>query len=328
VRARWLLPATLAAAVVVLAVAVAVAFRAGRASAPSPAPQPITRPGLPPVPTDGAYLGLWHKVAPTDPPAVQQAGFLAAEERAGRPMAIAHFFYDFDKPFPTDNERWAIGSGHSLLISWNGRDTAGIAAGAYDDLIRSRARAVKALGVPVFLRWLWEMDGQGKADRAGTPRMYIAAWRHLRAVFATEGADAVAWVWCPNAAAFDTGRAAAWYPGDDAVDWLCADGYNFATPALPWVSFEHLYRHFVAWGVKRGKPLMVGEVGTVERRPGEKAAWLAAIPRTLQRTFPAIRAVVYFDEERDGWDWRIRSSPSAVDGFRTFAGDAWMRRSP
>jgi hypothetical protein len=297
-----------------------------------PAPPPVAavqaRPGLPPVPTTGAYLGLWHKDDPADPPAVQQARFREAEARAGRPMDIAHFFYDFDRPFPTDNDRWAVETGHTLLLSWNGRDTAGVAAGRYDEMIRTRARGVKALGVPVFLRWLWEMDGQGKADRAGTPASFIAAWRHLRAVFAAEGADAVAWVWCPNAAAFDTGIAAAWYPGDDAVDWLCADGYNFGTRPLPWVSFEHLYRHFVAWGSRRGKPLMVGEVGTVERRPGEKGAWLAAIAGTLKRSFPAIRAVVYFDEDRDGWDWRVQSSPSAVAGFRTFATDAWMRPSP
>lgn len=287
-----------------------------------------TRPGLPPVPTEGAYLGLWHKEARTDPPDKQRADFRAAEQRAGRPAAIAHFFYDFEKPFPTENDRWAITTGHTLLISWNGRDTAGIAAGAYDDMVRARAREVKALGVPIFLRWLWEMDGPGKADRAGTPASYIAAWRHLREVFASEGADAVAWVWCPNAAGFDVGRAQAWYPGDDAVDWLCADAYNFGAEPLPWTSFEKLFRAFHAWGAQRGKPLMVAETGTVERAKGEKAAWLRAIPTTLRRDLTAIRAVVYFDEERDGWDWRIGTSESSIEGFRRFANEGWMRPSP
>lgn len=316
------MPAAIAAAVLVL-----VAVVAARAGQPKPVPAPValpTRAGLPPVPTDGAYLGLWHK-ARTDPPDEQRADFLAAEQRAGRPAAIAHFFYDFDKPFPSENDRWAMATGHTLLISWNGRDTAGIAAGVHDDMIRARAREVKALGAPIFLRWLWEMDGPRKAGRAGTPATYIAAWRHLRDVFAAEGADAVAWVWCPTAAGFDEGRAQAWYPGDDAVDWLCADGYNFGREPLPWATFEQLFRAFHAWGAQRGKPLMVAEFGTVERSPGEKAAWLGAIPETLRQDLPAIRAVVYYDEERDGWDWRISTSQSSVEGFRRFAANGWMR---
>ena len=40
-----------------------------------------------------------------------------------------------------------------------------------------------------------------------------------------EGATNVGWVWCPLATGFTDGRAQKYYPGDDQVDWLCADVY-------------------------------------------------------------------------------------------------------
>jgi hypothetical protein len=286
---------------------------------------PAAAPGLPPVPTSGAYLGLWHKGSPLQGAAEQQAGFRSVEALARRPMAIAHAFYDVDRPFPTAADRDAVATGHLLLLSWNGRDTAGVAAGRYDALIRERARGLRALGAPVLLRWLWEMDGPGRAERAGKPASYVAAWRHLRQLFREEGADRVAWVWCPNAVGFAEGRVDPWYPGDDAVDWVCADGYNFGTDALPWTSFRDLFRPFVRWGVAHRKPLLIGEVGSVEGSPGRKAAWLGDVARALREDLPEIGGVVWFDEWRDGWDWRLRSSPSSAAAFAQLAQDPAFR---
>ena len=118
------------------------------------------------------------------------------------------------------------------MISWNGKTlNLAIGLGQYDDMIRSRAQAVKALGEKVLIRWMWEMDGREKAENTQHPALYIAAWRHIHDVFAEEGASNVQWVWCPNATAFrieDDRNAPAYYPGDDYVDWICADGYNWA----------------------------------------------------------------------------------------------------
>ena len=75
------------------------------------------------------------------------------------------------------------------MISWNGQGvtTRAIAAGQYDDLITQRARATKALGQPVLIRWFWEMDGNKKAEFAGTPEQYIAAWQHIVRIFRAGG---------------------------------------------------------------------------------------------------------------------------------------------
>ena len=137
------------------------------------------------------------------------------------------------------------------MISWNGKGvtTRSIAAGHYDKLVRERARATRALGQPVLIRWFWEMDGKKKADFAGTPGQYVAAWRHVVRTFRSEGAENVSWVWCPNASAFNDGEAQKFYPGDDFVDWTCADGYNWAPgrPGDGYRPFPDIFAGFYAW---------------------------------------------------------------------------------
>src|SRR5207248_11474062 len=87
-------------------------------------------------------------------------------------------------------------AGRVPLISWNGTLNLGIDLGLQDDLIKTRADAVKGLPGKVMIRWMWEMDGRRKANDSGHPALYVAAWRHIHDVFATEGATNVQWVWC------------------------------------------------------------------------------------------------------------------------------------
>ena len=88
------------------------------------------------------------------------------------------------------------------MVSWNGR-TPHDPEWASDAMIHQRAAALRDLHAPVFLRFYWEMDGSKKAAWSKSPADYIAAWRHVHAIFAAEGATNVAWVWCPNAWAWD-----------------------------------------------------------------------------------------------------------------------------
>src|SRR5947207_2125780 len=143
------------------------------------------------------------------------------------------------------------------MISWNGINTDAIVNGAYDGLILARAEAVRDLGTPVFLRWFWEMDGKKKADRIASPQSFINAWRHIHDLFVAREATNAVWVWCPNASAFDTGEATKFYPGPGYVDWLCADGYNFAPnrPGDRWRSFEAIFGGFYAAGKRLNKPM-------------------------------------------------------------------------
>lgn len=90
---------------------------------------------------------------------------------------------------------------------------------------RPGLRARRAARVPALRL------GDGSAAQRGHQWVaFRALWRHVHAVFEDEGATAVEWVWCPTNWAFaprSRRDPLTWYPGDDVVDWLCADGYSF-----------------------------------------------------------------------------------------------------
>jgi hypothetical protein len=279
---------------------------------------------LPPAqPTTGVLVG-----ASTSPEirglSAEKAAVEELEQQIGRTLDINHNFYTWDEPFPSETERWDLQAGRIPMISWNGRGvtTKRIATGAYDDMIRQRARQTKALGEPVLIRWFWEMDGRKKAEWAGTPEEYVAAWRHIVRTFRDEAADNVRWVWCPNASAFNDGEAQLFYPGDDFVDWICADGYNWAPGRVgdEWESFKDIFGGFYGWAALHNKPIMVGEFGVQERNPGEKAQWITEAREAIKTDFPMMRAIVYFSSNAD-YDWRLTTSDSALQAFKDLAND-------
>lgn len=286
------------------------------------------RAGGPLAPNEGVLFGA-HVQAPPGADPFQVVADL--EAKLGRRLAIEHSYRPWDTPFPDGREQRNVAEGRIPLISWGKTSTNEINAGQHDDLIRGRARGVRALGQPVLLRWFWEMGGNRNTAHAGSPNEYVAAWRRLRRLFADEGATNAAWVWCPDASDFATGRAQEFYPGDEEVDWTCADGYNFRHPARRSTtprSFEDTFAAFYGWASERPRPIMVGEYGVVEDGPGDKAAWVAAAREALKTRFPAIAAVVYFHatRERDGftYDWRMDSSDSSLQAFSAMGADPWF----
>lgn len=300
--------------------------------APKPTP-PVASGRKPAVPATGALLGTWIAPRGTDwTQATQQGLWNQRNAAAGRSYDIAHNFYSFALPFPTWRETWAISQGRTPMVSWNGTNTADILSGKDDAMIRQRAASMRDLKAPAFLRFYWEMDGAKKNKWAQGPADYIAAWKHVHKIFDAAGASNVAWVWCPNAWAFDvsTANGAQWYPGDDSVDWICADGYNWfpVRAGAKWTSFETVFRNFYNWAGTKNKPLMVGEFGAMEGSPGQKAQWINDARTALKVKFPQVKALVYYDEYRHEdntiYDWRLDSSASSYAAWNNLAKDPYF----
>jgi beta-mannanase len=213
--------------------------------------------------------------------------------------------------------------GRISLVNWEpfGVDFHDIVDGRYDDLLADRAREASALAQEVFVDFAAEMneeEGWGDHD----PELYVAAYRHLHDVFDAAGADNVAWVWAPNNVdSAGAPPALDYYPGDEYVDWTGIDGYNWGTsdPDFEWQSFEGVFRDLYDDLHSLGKPIIVGETASAEEG-GSKADWIRGIVPTLREEFPGIRAVVWFDVDKER-DWRIRSSDAALDAFRDLAAD-------
>jgi glycosyl hydrolase family 26 len=303
----------------------------GAASASAMAKTPAQRL----VPSGGAMLGAYvDDTGKWIDDATAEAGVTRFEAQLGRTLDIDQHYYAWTDRFPTGLESWDLASGRIPLISWSGTRLADILSGRFDGMIRERAREVRALAAPVFLRWGWEMNGNWSshdgshngADTSNGPRAYVAAWRRIHDLFAAAGATNAAWVWSPNAGDVPAASWNHWthyYPGDAYVDWVGIDGYNWGTtqPWSSWSSFASLVRPIYSDYAGK-KPIMIAETASAERG-GDKAGWLDAVRASMKVQFPAVGALVYFETNKET-DWSVRSSPLALRAFRALAADPYF----
>ena len=277
----------------------------GGAVNPSTAPVP---------PTHGAYFGARVRPAVDTQPA-EIAAVHSLQGQIGRRLDIVHVYAEWQEPFPTSSDLAFVRQGSLLLLSWSGADTRAIASGTYDNWIRQRALAIKAVGKRIFLEWRWEMDRPGLSAQVHSPADYIAAWDHIRSIFAQEHVDNVAWVWCPTARGFATGTAAAYYPGDNEVNWVCADAYPGPGP---YRSFATIVQPFLDWASHHRKPIMIGEYGVpYTYGPQQRAQWLWDAARTVQ-DHTQIKALVYFDANAQH-AYALTAGSPALQAFRNIA---------
>lgn len=271
----------------------------------------------PPVPATGAYIGAWNKPQrlTDDSRRIATDEF---EEGIGRKLDIVHVYRVWDEPFPTESDLDYIERGYLLQLSWAGTDLGDIASGQYDAMITQRARAIRAVGKPLFMQWRWEMDRPNLAG-TGTADEFVTAWKHIKTIFDTEGASNAAWVWCPTADGFSAGRAPAFYPGDEWVDWTCVDAY----PGSDWLPMKELLAAFLAWAKDHPKPIMIGEYGVARDRSTEdRVEYLRAAGKAFKAD-EQIKAVCYFDANpagnADRRQYLLRDDPMALDEFGRMA---------
>jgi beta-mannanase len=275
-----------------------------------------------------AWLGAWVQPSGSFTRAAQQEAVLELERRIGRRLAIDHTYVPFGAQLGW-RPAWDVEMGRIPLVTiGSGASTTEVAQGRHDVYLRRLAESVRALGKPVYLRYAHRMDHPGNSGWVGTPERYVAAWRHVREIFAGLPAS---FVWAPTAAAFAGDAADRFYPGDDQVDWIAADGYNGpgCRPGTGWRELSDIFGDFYVWGSSHGKPLMIGETGTVEDTgdAGRKAAWFDNAARDLTTEMPNVQALVYFSA-RKSCDYRATSSSRSLEGFKRLALDPHFQTTP
>ena len=287
------------------------------APAPAPAPSPSAAPRfsvfLPGTPGDATDLAgvaaragqaptmvMWYEAWGTTPSLLA-----AAAQRVAAAGATPQITWEpWDPAAGVEQPAYAL---------------AAIAAGHHDAYLRTWADQIKAYAGPVELRIAHEANGDWYPWAIGvngnTSGSYIAAWQHIRDVFAARGATNVTWVWSPNISYPGSTPLASFYPGDAYVDQVALDGYNFGT-TQSWSSWQAAGELFLpSIGELQsftGKPIHLGEVASTEIG-GSKAAWVTDFFAVLQST-PAIRGFCWFDVSKET-DWRIDSSASAQEAF-------------
>jgi endoglucanase len=299
----------------------------GTAAEAGPPPHATTTPSAKP-PAQGALFGAFVGVGTESP-----TDFTAEEAILGREWAIDNRFYSYED-WINDRTKWDIAQHKIPLVTWEPHEKLDeIIAGKHDEMLHTRAAGAKALGAEIYLRWGHEMNGNWypwsgaqNGGATGGAEKYIAAYRHVHDLFVKDGATNVIWVWCPLVADVPNEGWNHWtkyYPGDEYVDWVGLDAYNWGSSSscCTWMSFADLvtdlYRDY-----EKVKPLMLPETASAEVG-GNKGAWITEMHRALKQEFSAIKAVVWFDINKET-DWRIASSPGALAAYRAMALDPYF----
>jgi beta-mannanase len=242
-----------------------------------------------------------------------------------------------DRAFPTHWIELAAQRGFIPVITWepwkrNFDDPtalqpeyslSSITAGQHDDYVRSWARSARAVGRPIVLRFAQEQSTEPGTKPwypwQGDPQGYVAAYRHIVALFREEKADKVQFLWSGmwlNQWAND------YYPGSDVVDLVGTTILNHGTGATAdwaqWRTFDNLFEGQYQAAQQWGKPIMLTELATAEQG-GDKAAWLRDCFNSLQSRYPLVADVLLLevraDREWPAINWSITSSPASLASF-------------
>ena len=157
-------------------------------------------------------------------------------------------------------------------------------SGIYTNIVRW-ADTIKARGTFTYFGFVHEPEASDTA-KFGTAPQYIAAYQHVVDIMRAENVPNVAYVWQLTAYGFvRTGdhSAANYYPGDNYVDYVAADAYNWGGcgPGTPWRDLSVVANPVLAFAQAHGKLAMLAEFGS--QAGPQRAAWLALGPAVLDR---------------------------------------------
>ena len=262
--------------------------------------------------------------------ATMDAAASAFESQIGRRLDVQRWFARWDEDVSTGSVPAAAARGRVVMLSFEPTRLDGtritwaaIARGDGDAQIVAQAAAVKKLGVTVYLTLHHEPEMASTAF--GTAADYRAAWRHYVAVFGSHGATSVLWTWITTRTPFVTGTDAvpAFYPGDDVVDRVGLDAYNWAgcAPGVSgtWRPLGDVVSGFRAFALAHAKRAVLPEFGSPAdpSDPGRQGAWLKDA-FSMFAGWPQLEAVSYYD--RVGTcDWRLSAGSTSQQAFAAAA---------
>jgi plastocyanin len=323
--------------IAVLLTALLVPGSAHGASRSGGAPATVNPPGLPQT---GSTFGTYIQVDCTWTGCDRQSAQLAVEgpSQADRMMALDREFYTWDEQWPTADDTWSAAGGRTLVISWDPLHSDGtplqwidIANGVYDTEIDQQADKIKAFPYPFFFVFHHEPANAPPAGGSyGTPDQFILAWRHVHDRFVADGVTNVRYLLVLFAWTYKQNKADLYYPGDQWVDAIGADGYNWYLCGGDWTDFSTVFQPFYNFGLEVRKPMIIAEWGSGEdpADPNRKADWISSALTVLQG-WPEVKGIAYYDSGRNPKCLRwINTTPQSLDAFKTIGADPYFNPAP
>ncbi|MFD6419614.1 glycoside hydrolase family 26 protein [Streptomyces sp. NPDC060194] len=306
------------------------------------------------VPRCGAWWGAYIPYPEIDSGRTLKDAVYAFEKKIDRRLDLVYTYHDMsnsalDGQLLTPDEV-ELGRERLLMLAWEStvwtephhagwKETQlgwkNIASGKYDEkIIDPQAERLKAYGKRVFFSFDQETDFRID-EGAGTPEEFVAAWRHIHDRFEELGVDNVVWVWTVSGYLGKKKEMKALYPGDDYVDWIGMDQYNYflCHDTTNWIEFEDVQKPSYDWlraNVSDKKPIMLSEFATVPdpKDPDRSREWYEAIPDAVD-AIPEARAYVHWNRpvpDNEYCDLTVNDGPE-LEGYRK-AGQAEYFRQP
>jgi hypothetical protein len=232
------------------------------------------------------------------------------ESQAGKPMDIVAVFSGWGDSFPASDKS------KTLLIFWEqtGITLDNIISGRSDSYIKQYADSIKSYSGPVMLAPLHEMNGNWNSWDGSvgnnTPQKVILAFQRIHDLFAD--VPNAEFVWAVNNESVPNTQANAianYYPGDDYVNYVAVDGFNFGNP---WQTYDQIFSSALSQLRAYKKPILITSMASA---PGtNKAQWII---NALDEIYEDndVMGFVWFNENKEK-NWLISSDPNSLQAFR------------
>lgn len=210
--------------------------------------------------------------------------------------------------------------------SWASVANAGPGSATYNNIVRW-ANTIKARGTLTMFGFAHEPESKYQ-QYLGSASQYIAAYRHVADIIRGQGVGNIQFVWQMTAYSFRTSGSQAainYYPGDNYVDEVGADPYNWGDCRgdNQWVQLSTVTDPVLAFARNHGKTVVLAEFASTGG--SQRAAWLNAAHQYFIANRSAIQGAFYFDRpattaEGARCNWSLTSSAD-VSAFRSIVND-------
>ncbi len=197
-----------------------------------------------------------------------------------------------------------------------------IVHGKWDDYFQKFARKAREYRIDIYYRFGYEMNGNW-FPWAQQPKVYIDAWRHVWKIFRKEKAENIKWVFSPSVVWGQKNfkkDILPYYPGEQYVDIVALDGYNFGdyhSKYHTWESFFEIYGKSVSGLMSFNKPMWIAEIGCPSDPRRQK--WLRDFLEFFDNN-NCFEVFFWFNENKPGEpNFRIDGDDASLFIFREWA---------
>jgi hypothetical protein len=239
------------------------------------------------------------------------------ESRVGAEMDMQAFFVDARDDFPSDLATPLKMQGKTLVIFWEPKTISldEIIDGRADSDIERMAVGARVFGGPIIFVPMHEMNGFWSTwcgvIGTNTTAKFITAWRRIHAFF--DGVSNVKFGFAPNCSSWPKTTAnqiEKYWPGDDFVDIVGADGFNFGSP---WLTFGQLYNNALTRLVAFKKPIYIFAFACAPS--SQKAAWITDALTVQIPKHKEITGWIWFNVIKER-DWAVWSDAKSLEAFK------------